>query len=196
MKSPSQGLVGPTSAADRESRPPRTRDVTLTSTTLRIAEAGSGQPLLLINGLGTGIHTWWPFAQRLGKSRRLIMLDAPGGRGSIGVRRPLRMPGLARLVAELCDELGDTQIDVLGYSWGGALALQFAHEAPRRVRRLVLASTSPGVGGRLPSPGVLASGFREGFARRGRLYEKSALNWENRACLRSCPHPVREALSR
>jgi poly(3-hydroxyoctanoate) depolymerase len=131
------------------------RDVDLTGTTLRIAETGSGQPLLLINGLGAGIRTWWPFAQRLSESHRLIMLDAPGGCGSCGGRRPLRMRGLARLVAELCDELGETKVDVLGYSWGGALALQFAHDAPRRVRRLVLASTSPGVGGKLPSPGVL-----------------------------------------
>jgi poly(3-hydroxyoctanoate) depolymerase len=129
------------------------RDVNLTGTTLRIAETGSGQPLLLINGLGAGIRTWWPFAQRLSGSHRLIMLDAPGG--SCGGRRPLRMPGLARLVAELCDELGETKLDVLGYSWGGALALQFAHDAPRYIRRLVLASTSPGVGGKLPSPGVL-----------------------------------------
>jgi poly(3-hydroxyoctanoate) depolymerase len=131
------------------------RDVDLTGTTLRIAETGSGPPFLLINGLGAGIRTWWPFAQRLSESHRLIMLDAPGGCGSCGGRRPLRMRGLAGLVAELCDELGETKVDVLGYSWGGALALQFAHDAPRHVRRLVLASTSPGVGGKLPSPGVL-----------------------------------------
>jgi poly(3-hydroxyalkanoate) depolymerase len=131
------------------------RDVDLTSTTLRITETGSGPPLLLINGLGAGIRTWWPFAEWLSESHRLIMLDAPGGCGSRGLRRPLRMRGLARLVAELCDELGETEVDVLGYSWGGALALQLAYDVPRRVRRLVLASTSPGVGGQLPSPGVL-----------------------------------------
>ena len=133
------------------------RDVNLTGTTLRIAETGSGRPLLLINGLGAGTRTWWPFAERLSERHRLIMLDAPGG--SCGGGRPLRMRGLARLVAqlvaELCDELGETKVDVLGYSWGGALALQFAHDAPRYIRRLVLASTSPGVGGKLPSPGVL-----------------------------------------
>jgi poly(3-hydroxyalkanoate) depolymerase len=37
------------------------------------------------------------------------------------------------------------QVDVLGVSWGGALAQQFAHRHPRRCRRLVLAATSPGV---------------------------------------------------
>jgi poly(3-hydroxyoctanoate) depolymerase len=111
---------------------------------------------LLINGMGAGFQTWWPFARRISQSRRLIMLDAPGPGGFRQLRRPLRMPGLARLVVELCDALGETQVDVLGYSWGGALAQQFAHDAPQRVRRLALASTTPGVGGRLPSPRVLA----------------------------------------
>ena len=126
---------------------PRARSVALTGATLRIAEAGSGQPLLLVNGIGAGFQTWWPFARRLSQSRRLIMFDAPGIGGSRQYGQPLRMPGLAQLLAELCDALGQTQVDVLGYSWGGALAQQFAHDAPQRVRRLVLASTSPGLGG-------------------------------------------------
>ncbi len=132
------------------------RDVALANATLRVAEAGSGPPLLLVNGIGAGFQTWWPFARRLSQRRRLIMFDAPGAGGSPLLRWSARMPGLARLVVELCDALGETQVDVLGYSWGGVLAQQFAHDAPQRVRRLALASTSPGVGGRLPSLGVLA----------------------------------------
>jgi poly(3-hydroxyoctanoate) depolymerase len=108
------------------------RDVTLTNATLRVAEAGSGQPLLLVNGIGAGFQTWWPLAWRLSQSHRLIMFDAPGAGGSRELRRPLRMPGLARLVVELCDALGETQVDVLGYSWGGVLAQQLAHDAPQR----------------------------------------------------------------
>jgi poly(3-hydroxyoctanoate) depolymerase len=144
------------SPAVRHPYQPHVRDVALTHATLRVAEAGSGPPLLLMNGIGAGFQTWWPLARRLSQSRRLIMFDAPGAGGSPQLRRPERMPGLARLVVELCDALGEAQVDVLGYSWGGVLAQQFAHDAPQRVRRLVLASTTPGLGGRLPSPGVLA----------------------------------------
>ncbi len=151
------GLVrSASSPAAREHYRPRVHDVALTNATLRVAEAGSGQPLLLLNGIGAGFQTWWPLARRLSQSRRLIMFDAPGAGGSRELCRPVRMPGLARLVVELCDALGETRVDVLGYSWGGVLAQQFAHDAPQRVRRLALASTSPGVGGRLPSLGVLA----------------------------------------
>jgi pimeloyl-ACP methyl ester carboxylesterase len=132
------------------------RDVALGRAELRIAEAGSGPPLLLVNGIGAGFGTWRPLARWLSPRRRLIMLDEPAVGGWRQLRRPLGMPGLARLVVELCDALGEPQVDVLGYSWGGALAMELAHLAPHRVRRLILASTSPGLGGRLPSPGVLA----------------------------------------
>jgi poly(3-hydroxyalkanoate) depolymerase len=151
------GLIrSASSPAVRHRYQPHVRDVVLTHATLRVAEAGSGPPLLLVNGIGAGFQTWWPLARRLSQSRRLIMFDAPGAGGSPQLRWPERMPGLARLVVELCDALGETQVDVLGYSWGGVLAQLFAHDAPRRVRRLTLASTTPGLGGRLPSPAVMA----------------------------------------
>ena len=44
----------------------------------------------------------------------------------------------------MLDQLGHEQVDVLGVSWGGALAQQFAFQQARRCRRLVLAATSPG----------------------------------------------------
>jgi pimeloyl-ACP methyl ester carboxylesterase len=57
------------------------------------------------------------------------------------------MRGLARVVRGLLDRLDVPAADVLGYSFGGAVAQQLAHDAPDRVRRLILASTTPGVVG-------------------------------------------------
>lgn len=51
---------------------------------------------------------------------------------------------MARTVERLLDELGHDQVDVLGVSFGGGIAQQLAHQAPARVRRLVLAATTPG----------------------------------------------------
>lgn len=99
---------------------------------------------------------WRPLARRLAGNRRLILFDVPGTGGSGRLRRPVRMPGMARLVVELLDALGYDQVDVLGYSWGGAVAQQLAMDAPPRVRRLVLVATSPGRGGKAPSLPVLA----------------------------------------
>ena len=79
------------------------------------------------------------------------MFDAPGAGDSADIRRPSRMPGLAALVVGVLDGLGLNRVDLLGYSWGGALAQQVAKDAHRRVRRLVLVATVPGVGG-VPPP--------------------------------------------
>jgi poly(3-hydroxyoctanoate) depolymerase len=135
---------------------PVARRLRLSRATVRVAEIGTGTPLLLINGIGAGLDTWRHLGRRLYDRHRLIMFDAPGSGASGELGQPLRMPGLARLVVELLDRLGEGQVDVLGYSWGGALAQQLAHDFPDRVRRLVLASTAPGLGGRLPSLVALA----------------------------------------
>ena len=65
------------------------------------------------------------------------------------------MRGVARTVGRMLDALGYDRVDVLGVSLGGATAQQLAHQAPRRVRRLVLAATAPGLGGLPGSPSVL-----------------------------------------
>jgi len=54
------------------------------------------------------------------------------------------MRTFATNVSRLLDDLQMDQVDVLGLSWGGMAAQQFAHDHPERVRRLVLASTTPG----------------------------------------------------
>ncbi|MDQ6649415.1 MAG: alpha/beta hydrolase [Actinomycetota bacterium] len=117
---------------------------------------GAGPPLLLVNGVGANIEMWQELALRL-PGRRLVMFDFPGTGESPPLRRRLRMPALAHLVAGLLDRLDIETADVLGYSWGGVLAQQRAHQAPHRVRSLVLAATIPGVGGQPPSPWVVAA---------------------------------------
>ena len=60
---------------------------------------------------------------------------------------PASMEGLARLAEGVLDRAGVEQADVLGYSFGGLVAQRLARRAPERVRRLVLAATTPGWGG-------------------------------------------------
>ena len=125
-------------------------------TVLRVGVSGDGPPLLLLNGIGANIEMWEPLVSRL-LGRQIVMFDFPGTGGSPALRRPQRMPPLARLVVDLLDELGLDQVDVLGYSWGGALAQQLAKQTPERVRSLILAATTPGLGGQPPSPWVMAA---------------------------------------
>ncbi len=116
---------------------------------VRIRVQGDGPALLLLNGLTRPLESWEPVAREL-RGRTIISFDAPGvGRSPTPVL-PLSIPQMARLATGVLDETGVDTADVLGFSHGGAVAQQLAVDAPTRVRRLVLASTSCGIGA---SPG-------------------------------------------
>ncbi len=118
---------------------------------LRVGRVGAGRPLLLITGIGANLDMWAPFARLVG-DRELIAFDPPGAGLSQRPRFPLRMKGMAQVVRELLDALELDRVDVLGYSFGGAMAQELAWRAPDRVRRLVLCATAPGLGGAPPRP--------------------------------------------
>ncbi|MCP5025190.1 MAG: alpha/beta fold hydrolase [Actinomycetia bacterium] len=113
---------------------------------LAVSIRGEGRPLLLINGIGATGELFDPFRDAVADidDRQTIAFDAPGVGHSPATAYPPTMRQLARTVAGLIDELGHEQIDVLGISWGGALAQELTHRHPHRVRRLVLAATMHG----------------------------------------------------
>ncbi|MFJ9779090.1 poly(3-hydroxyalkanoate) depolymerase [Amycolatopsis sp. NPDC101161] len=110
---------------------------------------GEGTPLLLCNGIGANLELLEPLVDDLaaqpGRRVPVIRFDMPGTGGSPVTRLPRRLPRLARMLADLVTELGYDEVDVLGISWGGALAQEFAHRNPRRCRRVVLCATSMGM---------------------------------------------------
>jgi poly(3-hydroxyalkanoate) depolymerase len=134
-----------------------TRQIAVNGQSLQVAiKHGSGAqpPLLLFNGIGANWELARPFLEAL-TSTTAIIFDVPGVGGSPRSLLPYRPSTLARLAAGLIAELGYTQIDVAGVSWGGAIAQQFAHQYPKLCRRLVLAATAPGVTMVPASPSVL-----------------------------------------
>lgn len=132
------------------------REVSVGDLVLRVGTAGTGPPLLLLNGIGANLDMWQALLGHL-PGRHVIAFDFPGTGGSPHLPGPRRMPALAQIVVDLLDVLHLEQVDVLGYSWGGALAQELAHRAPERVRSLVLCATVPGLGGRPPPPWVLGA---------------------------------------
>lgn len=127
-----------------------------------VENPGVGRPLLLINGIGATGDLFGPFRKHLG-DRETIAFDAPGVGGSPTPLMPYSMRKMAAVVAGLVDELGHEQVDVLGLSWGGALAQEVAHRHPEVVHRLILAATMPGITsipGRPAAMGILMSPAR------------------------------------
>jgi poly(3-hydroxyalkanoate) depolymerase len=113
-------------------------------------------PLLLINGIGARLEALEPFAAALDPADEVIRFDPPGIGGSPLPPGPYRFTGLCRLIAGLLTELGHDQADVLGISWGGAVAQHFAAFQRARCRRLVLTATAAGAPMVLARPAVLA----------------------------------------
>jgi len=123
---------------------------------VRVSVRGEGRPLLLVMGIGASLDMWAPFEEAmLPLGYQTISFDLPGAGGSPPAFPPLRMRGLAKLSVRLLDELGLSTVDVLGVSFGGVVAQEIAHQAPDRVRRLVLCATGPGLGGVPGKPSAL-----------------------------------------
>jgi poly(3-hydroxyalkanoate) depolymerase len=101
-------------------------------------------PLLIMNGLGVNLEVLDPFLEAFGDAVKTIRFDPPGIGGSSVPYLPYRLKGLASLVKKILDRLGHQKVDVLGVSWGGGLAQQFARQFPDRCRHLILAATATG----------------------------------------------------
>jgi poly(3-hydroxyalkanoate) depolymerase len=101
-------------------------------------------PLLLINGIGASLDLLEPFVRELDPALEVISFDPPGVGGSAPPLSPYRFGGLCRLIAGMLSELGYGSVDVLGISWGGAVAQHFAAFQRGRCRRLVLVATATG----------------------------------------------------
>ena len=106
---------------------------------------GTRTPLVLANGIGASLELLQPFVDHLDPVIEVVRFDAPGVGGSPLPRTPYRLPRLARLLARLLDQLGYGTVDLLGISWGGGLAQQFALSQRDRCRRLVLVATGTGM---------------------------------------------------
>jgi len=101
-------------------------------------------PLLLCNGIGGRLELFQPFVDALDPRRGVLRFDIPGIGESPAPVVPYHLATLAPMLTGLLDRLGVARADVLGISWGGGLAQQFALSRPDRVHRLVLVATGPG----------------------------------------------------
>ena len=101
-------------------------------------EHGSGEPLVMLHGGIGASETLAPIVPALAAGRRVILVDLQGHGHTADVDRPLRPESLADDIAALTEHLGLEQVDLFGYSLGGAVALRTAIQHPGRVRRLVL----------------------------------------------------------
>ena len=102
--------------------------------------SGSGEPLLLLHGGLGSTDMFAPVMPALTDHRTVIAVDLHGhGRTALGTRK-IDLVAIGRDMGVVLGKTGFSQVDVLGYSFGGGVALQLAAQHPEKVRRLVLVS--------------------------------------------------------
>ena len=107
-------------------------------------ETGSGDPLLLIMGLGYTHEMWHRTTPLVSKHFRTILFDNRGVGRSDMPPGPYPIAAMAADAAAVLDAAGVASAHVYGISMGGMIAQEFALQYPQRVRKLILGCTAPG----------------------------------------------------
>jgi len=110
----------------------------------RLDEPSDHPPTLFFNGIGANIEAVSPLAERL-TDRGFVMFDMPGTGESPEPSVPYNPSTISWTATRILDRLGLDEVDVMGISWGGAIAQHFALQHPGRTRRVVLVATTAGM---------------------------------------------------
>ncbi len=117
-------------------------------------KAGKGPVVLLLHGLGCDHTTWEPVLEALSRRYTVIAPDLLGHGESDKPRADYSLGGYANGMRDLLTVLGIDKVTVIGHSFGGGVAMQFAYQFPERTERLMLVA-SGGLGPEV-TPGIRA----------------------------------------
>jgi len=130
----------------RDSRPPAPIDHQVQYRTIHgyrraFIHAGQGPTLLFIHGIGDCSDTWHELIPQLAQDHTIIAPDLLGHGRSDKPRADYSVAAYANAMRDLLSVLGVDRATVIGHSFGGGVAMQFAYQYPERCERLVLVST-------------------------------------------------------
>src|SRR5437868_2658783 len=120
---------------------------------------GEGKPLILLHGAFYTIElNWAELIPELSKTRKVIAIEMQGHGHTPFSERELSIVTLAKDVEGVMDYLKIDSADVAGYSMGGSVAYQFAVQSPKRLRKLVIISSTYKTNGWLS---IVNTGFKD-----------------------------------
>ena len=102
---------------------------------------GKGPALLLIHGIGDSSDTWRELIPRLAHDHTVIAPDLLGHGRSAKPRADYSVAAYANAMRDLLSVIGVDRATLIGHSFGGGVAMQFAYQFPELCERLVLVST-------------------------------------------------------
>ena len=104
-------------------------------------KVGQGPVVLLLHGLGCDHSTWEPVIDSLARRYTVIAPDLLGHGLSAKPRADYSVGGYANGMRDLLTCLGIDRVTVVGHSFGGGVAMQFAYQFPERTERLILVAS-------------------------------------------------------
>ena len=138
-----------TEEADPPTGPHAVHYVTIHGHRRAYVKAGQGPALLLLHGLGCTHRTWLPVLDALARRYTVIAPDLLGHGESDKPRADYSVGGYANGMRDLLTVLDIDKVTVVGHSFGGGVAMQFAYQFPERTERMVLVA-SGGLGPEVP----------------------------------------------
>ena len=125
---------------------------------------GEGRPVVLLHGAFMTIEgNWGQLIPELSKTRKVIAIEMQGHGHTPYSDRELSFPAMASDVQGVMDYLKIDSADVVGYSMGGEVAYQFAIQSPKRLRKLVIISSTYKSTGWLPEVSNAFKSFKPEF---------------------------------
>jgi len=113
--------------------------------TLDYTDDGAGDPVILVHSSACGYWQWRKLTTALQPKYRVLAVNlfGYGGTSAWPENRRLSLADQAQLVLALANEVRDSQVSLVGHSYGGTVAMHAALELQRRVARLILLEPNP-----------------------------------------------------
>jgi len=115
-------------------------DMTLSNTRLHYVKAGSGPPLIIVPATVSLIRQWLPLTQFMGQLFTSYFFELPGHGGSTPYPEKFKSQFIPKTVEEFVNNLGYDKFNLMGFSFGGLLALRTLEHLHNRIEKVILLS--------------------------------------------------------
>lgn len=116
----------------------KTYFIDLPLTRLHVLETGSGEPLIIVPATISELENWLPLAQFMAQWFHVYFFELPGHGQSQPFRNGFSSQKVAELVGQLADTLGHKHFNLMGFSFGGMLAMRTFKLLSSRIDRMIL----------------------------------------------------------
>lgn len=121
-----------------QAAPTKNYFIDLPMSRLHIMEAGEGEPLIIVPATISELNEWRSLVQFMAQWFRVYFFELPGHGESTAFEDGFSSHKVAELVSQLADELGYKRFNLMGFSFGGLLAMRTFKHLSHRIDRLIL----------------------------------------------------------